>query len=370
MTADDSKPAEEQPTQVADTASVASTTPTSAQPKPSSQSPPTPSSPTRSALERPPRIDVLFDPTMLKSPPASQVSKEDLAYERRQGAAYITDICRLMKMGEKPWLCAIFLYQRFYTLQSFAQCPKWQVIPSCIHIAGKCEYFYVSSKRICCAVDVVQRATSGNPSKGRHLQMHDPEMKDKVESMIVWERTVLKTLGYELTPMHVRRATYNVLRAIKAKKSLAALTFRYAHWSHCTGWIACYEPEVIGMAALLAALEDLDQDIEYDLWPIRDAFAQSVEEDEVRGIAKDLLSLKEFRNVAAKPNTILDGDNYLPENPVTSLNGENGGRKLNLSSSAPSPVGSVSAGRTTRKRAASGGNRDKGSVKKAATVVS
>ena len=160
-----------------------------------------------------------FDISQL--PSLEHMSAKEEAQKRTKTIRFIEEVCRILKLPKLATATASVFFHRFYAKHSFQTHDRFEVAIAAILLAAKTEE---SPKKLNVVIEeayrlkqrnirtgrVSQAATDASPDQGTSMSI-DPksdEFNKLRERVLLLERVILHTIGFELRYCHVQCLTF------------------------------------------------------------------------------------------------------------------------------------------------------------------
>jgi Cyclin, N-terminal domain len=154
-----------------------------------------------------------FDASQLPSV-KDGMSVEEEAIKRKKTCRFIEEACRILKLPRVATATALVFFHRFYAKHSFSKHDRFEVAVACILLAAKTEE---SPRKIVNVLEECHKLRSRAMAAGRISTHGDPHTKASSiepldnrseefsklkERVLLLERVVLHTIGFELSVDH------------------------------------------------------------------------------------------------------------------------------------------------------------------------
>lgn len=155
-----------------------------------------------------------FDVSQLPSVKEDGMSVEEEATKRKKTCRFIEEACRILKLPRVATATALVFFHRFYAKHSFAKHDRFEVAVACILLAAKTEE---SPRKVVNVLEECHKLRSramaagrmssqGNspttPNPAEPLDPKGEEFTKIKERILLLERVVLHTIGFELSVDH------------------------------------------------------------------------------------------------------------------------------------------------------------------------
>lgn len=144
----------------------------------------------------------------------SGMSLEEELIKRRKTCRFIEQACRILKLSKIPLATAFVLFHRFYVKHSFQDHDRFEVAVACIVLAAKTEE---TPKKLNLVIEEchklkiegmkagrvsTQPSSSTSPASVMPLDPKGEEFAKIKERILLLERVILHTIGFELSIDH------------------------------------------------------------------------------------------------------------------------------------------------------------------------
>lgn len=269
----------------------------------------------------------------------AEKAREKEAQYRRLTVGFLQEAGQKLRLPQLSIATAIVFYHRFYSRKSYDGYDRFRIATTCLFLAGKVEE---TPKKIKDVVIETYKAQHNKPSGP------DPESKEfwsLKEEILVCERILLQTLGFDLTVEHAYRPLLAYVKSIKGTRDLAQVAWNFINDSLRTTIALQYPPRCVAAAAVHLSSKFLDNKMilpTHHEKPWYEAF--KVLQSEVEDIADQILVMYDGKGQPGAGTTLSNGSvvaNGLPSQGLPSLaalRGAGAGASTNGAPAALSPA--------------------------------
>lgn len=182
----------------------------------------------------------------------AEKAREKEAQYRRLTVGFLQEAGQKLRLPQLSIATAIVFYHRFYSRKSYDGYDRFRIATTCLFLAGKVEE---TPKKIKDVVIETYKAQHNKPSGP------DPESKEfwsLKEEILVCERILLQTLGFDLTVEHAYRPLLAYVKSIKGTRDLAQVAWNFINDSLRTTIALQYPPRCVAAAAVHLSSKFLD----------------------------------------------------------------------------------------------------------------
>lgn len=174
-----------------------------------------------------PLDETLFDTSKLPSVVKDGMTVDEEAEQRRRTCRFLEQAVRQLKKPRVMLATAMVIFHRFYSKHAFSEHDRFEVAMACILLASKVEESPVKVKPVieqCHALKLggLQKAgargTESIPQK-----LPEEEYNKLKERVLLLERILLHTIGFELSIDHPYKFFADQIRRLVQKGKLAFL---------------------------------------------------------------------------------------------------------------------------------------------------
>jgi cyclin T len=155
-----------------------------------------------------------FDTSQLPSVKDDGMSLEEETTKRKKTCRFIEEACRILRLPRVATATALVFFHRFYAKHSFGKHDRFEVAVACILLAAKTEE---SPRKVVNCLEECHKLRSramaagrmssqgSSPSAPNPTEPLDPkgeEFNKIKERILLLERVVLHTIGFELSVDH------------------------------------------------------------------------------------------------------------------------------------------------------------------------
>jgi hypothetical protein len=177
-----------------------------------------------------------FDVSQLPSVKEDGMSVEEEASKRKKTCRFIEEACRILKLPRVATATALVFFHRFYAKHSFGKHDRFEVAVACILLAAKTEE---SPRKVVSVLEECHKLRSramaagrtscqGNspttPTPTEPLDPKGEEFTKLKERILLLERVVLHTIGFELSVDHPYKFIVDQVRMQTQLRSNCQLT--------------------------------------------------------------------------------------------------------------------------------------------------
>eukprot|EP00316_Scyphosphaera_apsteinii_P015717 CAMPEP_0119305206 /NCGR_PEP_ID=MMETSP1333-20130426/6249_1 /TAXON_ID=418940 /ORGANISM="Scyphosphaera apsteinii, Strain RCC1455" /LENGTH=399 /DNA_ID=CAMNT_0007308235 /DNA_START=26 /DNA_END=1225 /DNA_ORIENTATION=+ len=224
-------------------------------------------------------------------------AREKETLNRRVSCAFLQQSGQKLRLPQLTIATAIVFYHRFFAHKSYQAFDRFSIATTCLFLASKVEETPKKLKNIVSATYAVQHANNPD-NKPEKLDPESHEFFEMKEKILISERILLQTLGFDLTVEHAYRPLLAYVKSIQGTRDLAQIAWNFINDSLRTTICLQYAPRCVSAAAVYLAAEYLSgrQKQPYVLPPHEggnwyDAF--QVSEEDFQDVAKQIMELYE-----------------------------------------------------------------------------
>lgn len=184
------------------------------------------------------------------------ISLEKENETRAQICAFIQEAGQKLRLSQFVIATAIVFFHRFYACRSFKEHDAYTIGTTCLFLAGKVEESPRKLKDVVGETYKVKERAPAGP---------DPESRqfwDLKEGILVAERIVLQTLGFDLSIEHPYKILLGVVKKIQGNRDLAQVAWNFVNDSLRSTLCLQYEPRYIAITAIFLSSKFLKYELQ------------------------------------------------------------------------------------------------------------
>jgi len=182
-----------------------------------------------------------------------QARKKEEEY-RIGSCQFIQDSGRALRMPQLTIATALVFYHRFYAFKSYEHHERFVLSTTALFLASKVEETPRKLK------DVVGEALKNWNKHVKDYRVPEPESREVhelKEKVLVTERILLQTIGFDLSIEHPYRPLLAYVKSITGTRDLAQIAWNFINDSYRTTACLQYSPRFVAAAALTLAADRL-----------------------------------------------------------------------------------------------------------------
>lgn len=160
------------------------------------------------------------------------MSVEEEATKRKKTCRFIEEACRILKIPRVARATALIFFHRFYAKHSFNKHDRFEVAVACILLAAKTEE---SPRKVVNVIEECDKlrtrakaagrmsSQGQSPSGGAGAEPLDPKSEEFIklkERILLLERVVLHTIGFELSVDHPYKFIVDKIKMLMQKRQV------------------------------------------------------------------------------------------------------------------------------------------------------
>lgn len=186
---------------------------------------------------------------------------------RRLTCAFLQESGQKLRLPQLSIATAIVFFHRFYASESYEEYDRFTVATTCLFLASKVEETPKKLKEV--VIETYKAHHQGTTT----LEPESKEFWELKEKILVCERILLTTLGFNLSVEHAYRPLLAYVKSIQGTRDLAQVAWNFINDSLRTTICLQYAPRCLAAAAAHLAAKFLSaqkQDKEYKLPDTKD----------------------------------------------------------------------------------------------------
>jgi len=181
------------------------------------------------------------------------VSEAAEMQQRRKTCAFISDAGQKLRLPQLTIATAIVFFHRFFIRQSFKQHDRSVVAKTCLFLAGKVEETPKKLRDVITVSYALLMKTKNMPKELQEIKQDSQEFWELKENILVAERILLQTIGFDLTIEHPYKHLLAYVKKIEGSKDLAQVAWNFVNDSFRTTLCLQYQPKTVAAAAIYLA---------------------------------------------------------------------------------------------------------------------
>lgn len=196
----------------------------------------------------------LFSKSELADTPSREdgVSVDEEKRLREEGARFIYDIGKKLRMPQLTVATACVFFHRFFMYRSFKEFSPYDIAASCLFLGGKVEETpkKIRDVVVCCA----------DERTGAILDENSEVFAEHKARLLRYECVLLQVLSFDLTVDHPYKYILAFVKTLKGDRIVAQYAWNFVNDSmHATTLCLQYQPQVVACAMLQFAATIADR---------------------------------------------------------------------------------------------------------------
>lgn len=226
---------------------------------------------------------------------------KEMSY-RCSTACFIQEVGKALRFPQLSISTALVFMHRFYSRKSFQEYDRFIMSCTCLLLGGKVEETPKKLKDVLC--EAFKKRYNVKAS-----EVPDPESRkfwELKEQVLVSERVLLQTLGFELQLEHPYRELLAFVRSVQKSRDFAQLAWNFVNDSYRTTVCLQYDHKTIAAAAIAMVASLLGEQLKNPTTPERpwyEAISPLVSETDLFACANTIVDFYEVIKPAMEEGT-------------------------------------------------------------------